>query len=150
MIPKKNIDDLIFKHSNLEKELSSGNLDKKLFAAKSKEYSDLNEIILDAKGYISFENEKKDLEKIINDKESDNEIKLMAEQELDELKLNHEKSEKRLKFFLLPKDEADKKNAIIEIRAGRRIRENLFGEIYLRCYSVHKKMELRINLIIEK
>ena len=118
MIPKKNIDDLIFKHSNLEKELSSGNLDKKLFAEKSKEYSDLNEIINDAKSYISFEIEKLDLEKIINDKESDDEIKSMAEQELVELKLNYEKSEKKLKFFLLPKDEADKKNAIIEIRAG--------------------------------
>ena len=116
MIPKKNIDDLIFKHSNLEKELSSGNLDKKLFAEKSKEYSDLNEIINDAKSYISFEIEKLDLEKIINDKESDDEIKSMAEQELVELKLNYEKSEKKLKFFLLPKDEADKKNAIIETK----------------------------------
>ena len=58
MIPKKNIDDLISKHSNLEKELSSSNLDKKLFAEKSKEYSDLNEIIDDAKNYISFEIEK--------------------------------------------------------------------------------------------
>ena len=115
MIPKKNIDDLISKHINLEKELSSGNLEKKLFAEKSKEYSDLNEIINDAKIYISFENEKIDLEKIINDKESDNEIKSMAEQELDELQMNFDKSEKKLKFFLLPKDEADKKNAIIEI-----------------------------------
>ena len=53
MIPKKNIDDLISKHSNLEKELSSGDLDKKLFAEKSKEYSDLNEIIDDAKSYWS-------------------------------------------------------------------------------------------------
>ena len=101
MIPKKNIDDLISKHSNLEKELSSSNLDKKLFAEKSKEYSDLNEIINDAKSYISFENEKIDLEKIINDKESDNEIKSMAEQELNELQLNYDKSEKKLKFFFI-------------------------------------------------
>ena len=149
MIPKKNIDDLIFKHSNLEKELSSGNLDKKLFAAKSKEYSDLNEIILDAKGYISFENEKKDLEKIINDKESDNEIKLMAEQELDELKLNHEKSEKRLKFFLLPKDEADKKNAIIEIRAGTGgLEASLFaGDLFKMYEKVCNKKKWSLELI---
>ena len=37
MIPVKTIEDLIFKHSVLEKDLSSGNLDKKLFAEKSKE-----------------------------------------------------------------------------------------------------------------
>ena len=45
MVPIKKVEDLINKHSNLEKELSSGNVDKKLFAEKSKEYSDLNEII---------------------------------------------------------------------------------------------------------
>ena len=45
MIPTKTIEDLISKHSNLEKDLSSGAIDKKLFAEKSKEYSDLNDII---------------------------------------------------------------------------------------------------------
>ena len=45
MIPLKTIEDLINKHSSLEKDLSSGELDKKLFAEKSKEYSDVNEII---------------------------------------------------------------------------------------------------------
>ena len=52
MIPLKTIEDLIDKHSLLEKELSSGLIDKK-FAEKSKEYSDLNEIINNAKKYIS-------------------------------------------------------------------------------------------------
>ena len=55
MIPSKTIEELILKHSTLEKDLSSGGIDKKLFAEKSKEYSDLNEIIGDAKKYISFE-----------------------------------------------------------------------------------------------
>ena len=118
MIPKKNIEELILRHESLEKELSSGNLDKKSFAEKSKEYSDLNEIIDDAKNYVSFEKEKNDLEKILNDKSNDNEMILMAEKELNDLKSNQENKEKNLKLFLLPKDEADKKNAIIEIRAG--------------------------------
>jgi peptide chain release factor 1 len=56
MIPLKTIKDLISKHSILEKELSAGEIDKKLFAEKSKEYSDLNEIIEDAKKYFSYEN----------------------------------------------------------------------------------------------
>ena len=149
MIPKKNIDDLISKHSNLEKELSSSNLDKKLFAEKSKEYSDLNEIIEDAKKYISFENEKIDLEKIINDKESDNEIKSLAEQELEELQLNYEKSEKKLKFFLLPKDEADKKNAIIEIRAGTGgLEASLFaGDLFKMYEKVCQKKKWNLEII---
>ena len=55
MIPEKTIEELILKHSTLEKDLSSGDLDKKLFAEKSKEYSDVNEIIENAKNYISFD-----------------------------------------------------------------------------------------------
>ena len=45
MIPISKVRDLISKHKSLEKELSSGEIDKKKFAEKSKEYSDLNEII---------------------------------------------------------------------------------------------------------
>ena len=142
MIPKKNIEDLINKHSTLEKELSSSSLDTKLFAEKSKEYSDLNEIIDEAKKYISFESEKEELEKILNDEKSDNEIKIMAEQELNELNLNYENIEKKLKLFLLPKDEADKKNAIIEIRAGTGgLEASLFASDLFKMYEkiCHKK-----------
>ena len=72
MIPVSKVKDLIQRHSLLEKELSSGDIDKKKFAEKSKEYSDLNEIINEATEYVSFESEKKELEKIINDKINEN------------------------------------------------------------------------------
>ena len=49
MIPLKTIKELISKHSLLEKELSEGDVDKKFFAEKSKEYSDLSDIIDQAK-----------------------------------------------------------------------------------------------------
>ena len=151
MIPKKTIEDLILKHSVLEKELSSGEIDKKLFAEKSKEYSDLNDIIEDAKTYISFDKEKKDLEKILEDPNSDNEFKLMAENETEELKKNHEIKEKKLKLFLLPKDEADKKNAIIEIRAGTGgLEASLFAADLFKMYekvSNKKKWELELITI---
>ena len=52
MIPKKTIEELINKHAILEKDLSSGEVEKKNFVEKSKEYSDLNEIINDAKIFI--------------------------------------------------------------------------------------------------
>ena len=79
MIPVKTIEELILKHSILEKDLSSGDLDKKLFAEKSKEYSDVNEIIENAKKYISFENDKIEIEKILEDSDGDEELKSMAE-----------------------------------------------------------------------
>ena len=142
MIPNKTIEELIIKHSNLESELSSSNLDKKLFAEKSKEYSNLNEIIQNAKKYLSFENEKKELEKLLDDNSTDDELKRMATLELDELKSEHLINEKNLKLFLLPKDEADKKNAIIEIRAGTGgLEASLFASDLFKMYEKvsHKK-----------
>ena len=142
MIPSKTIEELIEKHSVLEKELSSGEIDKKLFAEKSKEYSDINEIIDVAKKHISFDKDKQELEKILNDQTSDDELKKMAETELTDLNLQHEIDEKKLKLFLLPKDEADKKNAIIEIRAGTGgLEASLFASDLFKMYEKvsHKK-----------
>ena len=142
MVPIKKVEDLINKHSNLEKELSSGNFDKKLFAERSKEYSDLNEIIKEAKDYISFEKNKNDLEKIINDSSSDKEIKEIAYIELQEIIKKHKNNEKKIKLFLLPKDEADSKNAIIEIRAGTGgLEASLFASDLFKMYEKisHKK-----------
>ena len=142
MIPLKTIEDLISNHSLLEKELSSGKIDKKLFAEKSKEYSDLNEIVEDAKKYFSYDSEKQDLEKILEDSSSDDDFKSMAQNELVSLKSENELREKKLKLFLLPKDEADKKNAIIEIRAGTGgLEASLFASDLFKMYEKvsHKK-----------
>ena len=142
MVPIKKVEDLINKHSNLEKELSSGNVDKKLFAEKSKEYSDLNEIIKETKDYISFEKNKNDLEKIINDASSDKEIKEIAYIELQEIIKQHKINKKKIKLFLLPKDEADSKNVIIEIRAGTGgLEASLFASDLFKMYEKisHKK-----------
>ena len=96
MIPLKTIEDLVTKHLSLEKDLSTGKLNKTLFAEKSKEYSDLNEVVGVAKDYISFQREKEELEKIFNDSSVDEELKKMAELELIELQNKHEANEKKL------------------------------------------------------
>ncbi len=149
MIPKKTIEDLIKKHIALEKDLSSVEIDKKLFAEKSKEYSDLNEIIGIAKNYISFDKNILELKKILDDNNTDDELKKMAELELSELKTEHEKNEKKLKLFLLPKDEADKKNAIIEIRAGTGgLEASLFASDLFKMYEkVSNKKKWSLELI---
>ena len=149
MIPKKTIEDLIKKHIALEKDLSSVEIDKKLFAEKSKEYSDLNEIISIAKNYINFDKSKLELEKILDDDNSDEELKKMAEIELNELKEKYKKNEKKLKLFLLPKDEADKKNAIIEIRAGTGgLEASLFASDLFKMYEkVSQKKKWNVELI---
>ena len=118
MIPLSKIRDIVSKHTKLEKELSSSQIDKENFINKSKEYSNLNDIIDTAKQFLDFEKNKLELENIINEENSDKDLQNLAKKELNELIDKHEINEKKLKFFLLPKDEADTKNAIIEIRAG--------------------------------
>ena len=118
MVPLDKVRDIIIKHDALEKELSSGNIDPKLFAKKSKEYSSLGEIVSFAREYLNFENEKKDLLNMVQDKSNDREMIDLAEKDLDELIKRKEKYENDLKVFLLPKDDDDNKNAIVEIRAG--------------------------------
>tara|TARA_B100000427_G_scaffold15860_1_gene12401 strand:+ start:588 stop:1661 length:1074 start_codon:yes stop_codon:yes gene_type:complete len=148
MIPLKKVNELISYHKTLEKELSSSDIDKKKFAEKSKEYSNLNEIIKEANQYSSFETDKKELEKIINDNESEVDIKDLAKNELQDLIKKNEINEKKLKLFLLPKDEADTKNAIIEIRAGTGgLEASLFVSDLFKMYekvSNKKKWNLEI------
>ncbi|MDC0369952.1 peptide chain release factor 1 [Pelagibacteraceae bacterium] len=116
MIPKEKIEAIVSKHDSIEKELSSGSIDSKLYASKSKEYSELGNIIKFARDYLKIEKEKKELELML--KGSDKEMVELAEKELNNLNEKKKQHESKLKVFLLPKDRDDNKNAIVEIRAG--------------------------------
>ena len=147
MIPLEKVREIISRHKTLEKELSSDQIDKKKFAKISKEYSDLNEILVHAKQYIDFDNNKLELEKIINDSVNDFEIINLAKSELGELVKNKDINEKKLKLFLLPKDEADAKNAIIEIRAGTGgLEASLFAADLFKMYE---KISNKKNWVLE-
>ena len=136
MIPLKKVIEIITKHAKLEKELSSGEIEKKKFALKSKEYSELSDIVNIAKEYERYEESKKGLINIIEDSNVEKDIKDLAKAELDELDKNNILNEKKLKLFLLPKDEADTKNAIIEIRAGTGgLEASLFANDLFKMYE---------------
>ena len=153
MVPLSKVQDLIAKHSKLEKELSSQEIDKKSFAEKSKEYSDLSEIIKEAVSYFNFQKNKVELENLINDNDTDKEMKDLAISELNELEKNNEIDEKKIKLFLLPKDEADTKNAMIEIRAGTGgLEASLFASDLFKMYEKvsHKKKWLMEVISISK
>ena len=149
MVPLSKVKELIEKHSKLEKELSSQKIDKKSFAEMSKEYSDLNDVIKEANSYFNFKKNKDELEKLINDNDSDDEIRDLAVSELDELKRNNNINEKKIKLFLLPKDEADTKNAIIEIRAGTGgLEASLFASDLFKMYEkVSNKKKWLLEII---
>ena len=153
MLPNSKVQNLISRHAKLENELSVANIDKKSFAEKSKEYSDLNEIVKEAKEYVVFEKNKNELEIIINDIKSEKDIKNLAELELEDLINKNNQNEKKIKLFLLPKDEADTKNAIIEIRAGTGgLEASLFASDLFKMYEKvsHKKKWLIEIITISK
>jgi peptide chain release factor 1 len=118
MLPINKVKEIVTKYETLEKSLSEVNIDKKTYVQNSKEYSSIGEIIVDVKAYIKLVDDKESSKKILEDSSSDKELKEMAEMELKEIKTKEEDLEKKIKLFMLPKDEADEKNAIIEIRAG--------------------------------
>ena len=139
----------MLKHELLEKELSSANVEPKKYALKSKEYSSLGNILQIAKEYLNYEIEKKDLENIIDDKKSDNEMINLAKKELLELSKKRVFNEEKLKIFLLPKDLDDDKNAIVEIRAGTGgLEATLFCSDLFKMYEkVCSKKKWKIEII---
>ncbi len=149
MIPIDKVRQIVQRHIALEQELSTGKVEPKLLAKKSKEYSDLKNIIPYAKEYIEFDKNKKDLNNIINDKKNDKEMVLLAEKELKEAEDKREKNEKKLKIFLLPKDKDDEKNTIVEIRAGTGgLEATLFVADLFRMYEkVCSKKKWKIEII---
>ncbi len=149
MIPHQKVKEIIDKHKCLEMELSSGEIDPKLYVKKSKEYSSLGDIIDIAKDYLNFESSKKDLESILKDKKNDAEIIEMAKKDLNDLEAKKKTYENKLKIFLLPKDEDDEKNAIVEIRAGTGgLEASLFCSDLFKMYEkVCSKKKWKLDII---
>tara|TARA_B100001250_G_scaffold413790_1_gene449123 strand:+ start:2241 stop:3314 length:1074 start_codon:yes stop_codon:yes gene_type:complete len=149
MIPIEKVEAIVARHDVLEKELSSGKIDPKNYAKKSKEYSDLGGVVKYARDYLNFKKEKKEIEKMINDKNNDKDMVAFAEKELILLEEKKDKHENKLKIFLLPKDSDDQKNAIVEIRAGTGgLEATLFCSDLFRMYEkVCSKKKWKIEII---
>jgi len=118
MLPINKVKEIVSRYETLEKTLSQSDIDKNTYVKNSKEYASIGDIIVDVKSYIKMVEDKEGSEKILQDKSADKELKEMAEIELLEIKEKILDLETKIKIFMLPKDEADEKNAIIEIRAG--------------------------------
>ena len=84
----------------------------------SKEYSELKPVIGAIKALRAAESEAGDLAEMIADQDTDSDMRTLAEEEFKALKDKIPKLDGKLKILLLPKDEADEKSAILEIRAG--------------------------------
>lgn len=88
------------------------------FAKMSKEYADLAPVVEEINQLQDARQEIADLAEMIADGDTDADMKELAEAEFEELKKSIPDLEKKVQLSLLPKDEADAKNAILEVRAG--------------------------------
>lgn len=110
---------VVARHDELRAMLSSGGpMDAQRFARMSKEYSDLEAVVESINALRAGEAERDGLVQMLADPATDAEMKSMAEDELAVLEDRLTKLEQAVKIALLPKDEADAKNAILEVRAG--------------------------------
>lgn len=82
------------------------------------EYAELQPVVQVIRDYHKVEAEIEDLESILSEKDGDRDMRALAEAELPETRASMERLEGEIRILLLPKDAADEKSAILEIRAG--------------------------------
>ena len=121
-------------YQELEKQIAENYENYQLVAELSKEKSDLEEVVTRSRQYRSALDEFSEVEELANSK--DEAIAQIANDELSRLQALVEKLEGELKSLLVPKDPRDKKNVIIEIRAGTGGDEaGLFAADLFRMYT---------------
>ena len=110
--------------------------------AMLKEFSDLTPVVEGIEALRSAQNEMGDLAELMADPESDGEMRSLAEQEFHDLKLRLPELEQELRILLLPKDEADARNVILEVRAGTGGDEAaLFAADLMRMYQRYAEQQ---------
>jgi len=112
-----NLSKILQKHADLSDKLASGVMGE-AFVKSSKEFSDLEPVVEKINKYNGLKLEIKNLQEMVADPSMDKEMLEMARDELSAAQDKLVICEKDVKIALLPRDEADTKNAIIEVRAG--------------------------------
>jgi peptide chain release factor 1 len=127
---------VIARQEELSALMSSGTADAAEFTRMSREYAEISPIVEKAKALQALQAEIEGLEEIIADKSTDAEMRSLAEAEHYELKEKLPTLERELQLLLLPKDEADDRSAILEVRAGTGGDEaSLFAADLFRMYQ---------------
>ncbi len=128
------------KYDSIAEQLQSSEViaNQTLFRDLSKEYKLLTPVVEAFDRYLSIINSIEEAKEILKDTDSDDELKEYAQIELDSSLELKEKTEQELKILLLPKDENDDRNVIMEIRAGAGGEEAaLFAADLYRMYSMY-------------
>jgi peptide chain release factor 1 len=134
---------IIRRHQALQQSLMSPeSLSSKEFADRSREYAELTPIVAHINALEEAQKQWADTEALLNDPHCDPEMKALAEEEIQELEKEIPVLEHKVRLALIPKDEDDERNAILEIRAGTGGEEAaLFGSNLLRMYQRYAEIK---------
>jgi peptide chain release factor 1 len=116
-IPADKLDKLVSRWETVQGALASG-ADQETYVRLSREFAELDPIVATITALRSALREREGLQHLIDDPASETDMAALAEEEMGPLDVRIEELEQQLKVQLLPKDAADEKSAILEVRAG--------------------------------
>lgn len=116
-IPQDKIEKMVGRWSAIQAELNAG-VNQAAYAKLTKEFAQLNPVVETIEALRAAEKERADLQAMVDDPSADKEMIALAEADLEALEPRREALEQKLKIQLLPKDAADERSAILEVRAG--------------------------------
>ena len=148
MIFDRRLDQILERHRDLSS-LMSNCADAADFVRMSKEFAELAPVVVCIEELRAAESEAGDLAALMADPDGDDDVKALAEEEFRELAARVPEIEKRLGVMLLPRDAADEKSAILEVRAGTGGDEAaLFAMNLLRMYQRYaERHDWNFNLL---
>ena len=117
-IPAERLDAILTRHDIVTATLSAGSADSDTFVQLSRELSELEGVVAAIHAYRAAAQNLADIEALIDEPGSDSEMRALAADEKPEAEAGLEAAHRALQLILLPKDSADEKSAILEIRAG--------------------------------
>ena len=142
MISAEKLQSIVDKKKSLEEKLASGTVTPDQFASLSKEYSDIEPIALKADMLLSHHEEKSDLQSMLDEGQLDEDMLSLVQDDLARIEKEIPEFESELQIMLLPKDEADSRNAILEVRAGTGGDEAaLFAGNLFRMYQRYSELQ---------
>ena len=116
-LPRDRMDQVVKRFDMLEAQMSAGPA-ADAYVKMASEYADIQEMVGKIRALRAAEREQADLEAMLADKATDAEMRALAEADLPDVEARIETLRKDIQILLLPKDAADERNAILEIRAG--------------------------------
>jgi peptide chain release factor 1 len=117
MLPPEKLDLILRRAQEIGHRLSGG-VESQAFQALSRELAELDPVVESIKSFRALAQEVSDLEALAADSSAGTEMRDLAADELPEARARLAEAEKDLRLSLLPRDAADEKGAILEIRAG--------------------------------